>query len=227
MKDFIANSDKLVYDSYMKKLSIIFFVLVTGCSIPFSYTYESEAVTLPTLSVAGMDNEYEELPINIPVDGLIPFDFIEFKEVLVRIEAVNDSSEQADAELLLIGEGSDQETLFLGIIPSKGTASFNSVSFLLAEGINNEKFEFTIRAKNKQGDVRWEQYQNEPWVQSIQEKYGLKTIEDIINLQNKEEAIQDALQYIDLKISVKVSLVFKGVLKVDSDMISEISNLMK
>ena len=174
-----------------------------------------------------MDNEYEELPINIPVDGLIPFDSIEFKEVLVRIEAVNDSSEQADAELLLIGEGGDQETLFLGIIPSHGAASFNSVSFLLAEGINEKKFEFTIRAKNKQGDVRWEQYQNEPWVQSIQEKYGLKTIEDIINLPNKEEAIQDALQHIDLKILVKVSLVFKGVLKVDSDMISEISNLMK
>lgn len=213
MKVIIANSHLLLYHYNMKRMILIYLFVLCGCTFPFAFEYVSEPVELPSLSASG---GYETMDISIPADAGIPFDDIDFKEVLIRIEGTNNSEVDSNAELVLVS-GEKTEILFKDTIPSGKTAAANSVSFLLAEGLNARKLEFTVQAKNDQGNIDWTQYRNDERFLAIIEKYNLTSIED---LKNNSEAQKEAMSLIDLKISVRVSMIFKGMYKLN------ISNLI-
>lgn len=197
----------------MKKLLVISVLVFAGCTFPFAFEYVSDPVELPSISATG---GYEKMDISIPADAGIPFEDIDFKEVLIRIEGTNSSAVDSDAELLLIS-GDRVETLFKDVIPSGQTTAANSVSFLLAEGLNARQLKFTIQAKNDQGKIDWTQYKDDERFLAILEKYSLTNIEDLIN---NPDAQKEAMSLIDLKIKVQVSMIFKGMYKLN------ISNLI-
>lgn len=213
MKVIIANSHLLLYHYNMKKAILIYLFVLCGCTFPFAFEYVSDPVELPSMSATG---GYETMDISIPADAGIPFDDIDFKEVLIRIEGTNNSAVDSNAELILIS-GDRKETLFKDTIPSGETAATNTVSFLLAEGLNARQLAFTVRAKNDQGNIDWTAYRDNEDFKAILVKYGLTSIED---LKNNPEAQKEALSLIDLKIKVKVSMIFKGMYKLN------ISNLI-
>lgn len=213
MKVIIANSHLLLYHYNMKKAILIYLFVLCGCTFPFAFEYVSEPVELPSLSASG---GYETMDISIPADAGIPFDDIDFKEVLIRIEGTNNSEVDSDAELVLVS-GAEKEILFKNVIPAKGNASSNTVSFLLAKGLNKRQLKFTIQARNDQGNIDWTAYRDNEDFKAILVKYGLTSIED---LKNNPEAQKEALSLIDLKIKVKVSMIFKGMYKLN------ISNLI-
>lgn len=192
----------------MKKLLIFSVLVFCGCSFPFAFEYVSDTVELPSLSSA---SGYETMDIEIPGDAGIPFEDIDFKEVLIRIEGTNDSDVNSDAELVLVS-GAEKEILFKNVIPAKGNASSNTVSFLLAKGLNKRQLKFTIQARNDQGKIDWTQYKDDERFQDILKKYGLTSIED---LKNNPDAQKEAMSLIDLKIKVKVSMIFKGMYKLN------------
>lgn len=213
MKVIIANSHLLLYHYNMKKAILIYLFVLCGCTFPFAFEYVSEPVELPSMSATG---GYETMDISIPADAGIPFDDIDFKEVLIRIEGTNNSEVDSNAELVLVS-GEKTEILFKDTIPSGETAATNTVSFLLAEGLNARQLAFTIRAKNDQGNIDWTAYRDNEDFKAILVKYGLTSIED---LKNNPEAQKEALSLIDLKIKVKISMIFKGMYKLN------ISNLI-
>lgn len=192
----------------MKKLLIFSVLVFCGCSFPFAFEYVSDTVELPSLSAS---SGYETMDIEIPGDAGIPFEDIDFKEVLIRIEGTNDSDVDSDAELVLVS-GSEKEVLFKNLIPSGGKASANTVSFLLAKGLNKRQLKFTIQARNDQGKIDWTQYKDDKRFQDILKKYGLTGIED---LKNNPDAQKEAMSLINLKIKVKVSMIFKGMYKLN------------
>lgn len=197
----------------MKRLILLYLFVLCGCTFPFAFTYVSDPVEIPSLSASG---GYETMDIDIPADAGIPFEDIDFKEVLIRIEGSNGSDVDSKAELLLVS-GKRTETLFKSTIASGKSSSVNSVSYLLAEGLNNQQFKFTIQAKNDQGTIDWMQYEDDPRFNALIKKYGLSSIND---LKNHPEAQDEAMNLIDLKIKVKVSMIFKGMYKLN------LSNLM-
>ena len=147
----------------MKKLLIFSVLVFCGCSFPFAFEYVSDTVELPSLSTA---SGYETMDIEIPGDAGIPFEDIDFKEVLIRIEGTNDSDVNSDAELVLVS-GAEKEILFKNVIPAKGNVSSNTVSFLLAKGLNKRQLKFTIQARNDQGKIDWTQYKDDKRFQDI------------------------------------------------------------
>lgn len=208
MKVIVANSLFLLYHYNMKKAILIYLSVLCGCSFPFAFEYISEPVELPSMSASG---EYETMDISIPADAGIPFDDIDFKEVLLRIEGTNNSEIESNAELMLVSDAK-KEVLFKNTIPPGKTAAVNSVSLILAEGLNKGQLEFSVQAKNNQGNIDWTKYLADSRFQSILEKYGLSGVEA---LQSNPEALKEAMNLIDLKITVKVSMIFKGIYKLN------------
>lgn len=199
----------------MKRLILLIMVgFLNSCNIPFAYEYTSEVVELPSLSALG---GYQTQKIKLPVDQLgIPFDDITFVEVLIRIEGENHSSAEADAELRLMMDGKE-EIFFDDVIPINSTVSRNVTSSLLATGLNNRLFDFEIKAKNDQGSIDWEQvaidYQED--FKDIILNNGLTYPLNVTEFLQNTNAVNAAMDLIDLKISVKISLIFKGVYKVN------------
>lgn len=212
----------MVYDIFMKALLLAVSVFLIGCSIefPFSYEFISEAVTLPSLSA---ESGYEEMDVTIPTNLGIPFDDIRMAEVLVRIEGQNNSEVTSNAELVLV-QGNKTETFFKGSILPGQSAATNAVSYFLADGINKKNFRFKIRAKNDQGDIDWKQFQNDPRFQDLLNKYA-DTVSGLDDIVNHPEIVNEAMNLIDLKITVKLSLIFKGFYIINSESLSKLTQL--